>query len=277
MAIPDNSPRGPILLVGGGKMGGAMLAGWLKRGIAPRDILVIEPDAKSGSALREGFKVGVNDALPTQLERVPSLVVFAVKPQVLAVVAPPYKQFVGPDTAFLSIAAGKTIAFFERQLGSTAAIIRAMPNTPAAVGRGMTVLYANPATKPQQKDLCASLMSAVGEVRWAASEAQFDAVTALSGSGPAYVFLLIECLADAGIAAGLPADLAMDLARATVSGSGELAHQSSEPAETLRRNVTSPGGTTAAALEVRMASDGLKALMTRAIAAAARRSNELAD
>lgn len=258
-------------------MGGAMLAGWLKHGVAPADILVIEPDPTAGAALRERTKVAVSDILPGQLERAPSLVVFAVKPQVLAVVTPPYKRYAGPDTAFLSIAAGKTIAFFERHLGSEAAIIRAMPNTPAAIGRGITVLYANGATSKQQKALCETLMSAVGEVRWAANEAQFDAVTAVSGSGPAYVFLLIECLAEAGVAAGLPADLAMDLARATVAGSGELAHQSADPAETLRRNVTSPGGTTAAALDILMGKDGLKDLMTRAIAAAARRSKELAD
>jgi pyrroline-5-carboxylate reductase len=277
MSSSGNSHRGPILLVGGGKMGGAMLAGWLKNGVAPTDILVIEPDPKAGAALRASHKVGVSGAAPGQLEGAPSMVVFAVKPQVLATVAPPYKRFVGPDTAFLSIAAGKTIAFFERHLGADAAIIRAMPNTPAAVGRGITVLYANGAASSAQKEFCETLMTAVGEVRWAASEAQFDAVTAVSGSGPAYVFLLIECLAEAGIAAGLPADLARDLARATVAGSGELARQSSEPAETLRRNVTSPGGTTAAALEVLMGQDGLKALMTRAIAAAARRSRELAD
>jgi len=277
MSVSDTSPSGPILLVGGGKMGGAMLAGWLKHGVAPADILVIEPDQTAGAVLRDRYKVGVSDSLPERLDRAPSLVIFAVKPQVLAAVAPPYKRFVGPDTAFLSIAAGKTIAFFERHLGSNAAIIRAMPNTPAAVGRGITVLYANPAVSKAQKERCETLMKAVGEVRWATSESQFDAVTAVSGSGPAYVFLLIECLAEAGVAAGLPADLAMDLARATVAGSGELAAQSSERAETLRRNVTSPGGTTAAALEVLIGQDGLQDLMTRAIAAAARRSQELAD
>jgi pyrroline-5-carboxylate reductase len=152
-----------------------------------------------------------------------------------------------------------------------------MPNTPAAVGRGITVLYANGATSEEQMGFCETLMSTVGEVRWAVEEAQFDAVTAVSGSGPAYVFLLIECLAEAGVAAGLPAELAMDLARATVAGSGELAHHSDQPAETLRRNVTSPGGTTAAALEVLMGRDGLQELMTKAIAAAARRSKELAE
>jgi pyrroline-5-carboxylate reductase len=277
MSFPDNNRRGPILLVGGGKMGGAMLAGWLEHGIAASDIHVVEPDAKAGAALRDRYKITVHGTRPERLDQAPSLVVFAVKPQVLATVAPPYRQYVGPDTAFLSIAAGKTIAFFERHLGSDAAIIRAMPNTPAAVGRGITVLYANGATSEDQRDFCETLMTAVGAVRWAVSEAQFDAVTAVSGSGPAYVFLMIECLAEAGVAAGLPADLAMDLARATVTGSGELAYQSDETAETLRRNVTSPGGTTAAALEVLMGKDGLKDLMARAVAAAARRSKELAD
>jgi pyrroline-5-carboxylate reductase len=277
MSYADNRRRGPILLVGGGKMGGAMLAGWIKNGVDPTDILVIEPDRKSAASLHERYKVGVSDAAPERLEQPPTMVVFAVKPQVLATVAPPYKRYVGSDTAFLSIAAGKTIAFFERHLGPDAAIIRAMPNTPAAVGRGITVLYANGGTSEEQMGFCETLMASVGEVRWAVTEAQFDAVTAVSGSGPAYVFLLIECLAEAGVAAGLPADLAMDLARATVAGSGALAHQSSDPAETLRRNVTSPGGTTAAALEVLMGQDGLKELMTRAVAAAARRSKELAD
>jgi pyrroline-5-carboxylate reductase len=277
MSYADNKRRGPILLVGGGKMGGAMLAGWVKRGVDPSDILVVEPDPKTAAPLRERHKVGIAGAIPEHIDTPPTLVVFAVKPQVLATVAPPYRRYVGPDTAFLSIAAGKTIAFFERHLGSDAAIVRAMPNTPAAVGRGITVLYANGAASEEQMGFCETLMGAVGEVRWAINEAQFDAVTAVSGSGPAYVFLLIECLAEAGVAAGLPADLAMDLARATVAGAGELAYQSNDPAETLRRNVTSPGGTTAAALEVLMGKDGLTALMTRAIAAAARRSQELAD
>jgi pyrroline-5-carboxylate reductase len=254
-----------------------MLAGWVKRGVDPSDILVVEPDSTAAALLRERHKVGIADVIPEHIDTPPTLVVFAVKPQVLATVAPPYRRYVGPDTAFLSIAAGKTIAFFERHLGPDAAIVRAMPNTPAAVGRGITVLYANGAASEEQMGFCETLMGAVGEVRWAVNEAQFDAVTAVSGSGPAYVFLLIECLAEAGVAAGLPADLAMDLARATVAGAGELAHQSNDPAETLRRNVTSPGGTTAAALEVLMDKDGLQALMTRAIAAAARRSQELAD
>jgi pyrroline-5-carboxylate reductase len=277
MSYADNTRRGPILLVGGGKMGGALLAGWIKSGVAPADIIVIEPDHKAAAELRDRHHVTVRDTMPDSLERAPTLVLFAVKPQVLPTVAPPYKRYVGPATAFLSIAAGKTIGFFERHLGADAAVIRAMPNTPAAVGRGITVLYANGATSEEQMGFCETLMSAVGQVRWAVEEAQFDAVTAVSGSGPAYVFLLIECLAEAGVAAGLPAALATDLARATVAGSGELAHRADEPAEILRRNVTSPGGTTAAALEVLMGKDGLKDLMTKAIAAAARRSKELAE
>jgi pyrroline-5-carboxylate reductase len=267
--------------VGGGKMGAALLAGWLAEGVAASDVLVVEPHAETGQALAARHKVKVVADTPTSFERRPTLVLLAVKPQSLDAVAPLYKPFAQsksdePGTCFLSIAAGKTLGYFERHLGKDAAIVRAMPNTPAAVGRGMTVLIANGAVSEEQMDFCETLLRAVGEVRWATDESQFDAVTAVSGSGPAYVFLLIECLAQAGVEAGLPADLAMDLARATVAGSGELARQSSEPAATLRQNVTSPGGTTAAALAVLMDKDGLQPLMTKAIAAAAKRSKELA-
>ena len=278
MATAGHDNRsGPILLVGGGKMGGALLAGWLQRGVPATDILIIEPDTTAAAALRQTYNVEVASALPERLARAPALVLFAVKPQVLADVLQPYRALVGGDTVFLSIAAGKTLAFFERHLGAGAAIVRAMPNTPAAVGRGMTVLVANAPASAGQRQLCERLLTAVGEVRWTNDEGQIDAVTAVSGSGPAYVFLMIECLAQAGVEVGLPADLAMDLARATVAGAGELARQSRDPAETLRRNVTSPGGTTAAALAVLMADDGLGPLLTRAVAAATRRSKELAD
>jgi pyrroline-5-carboxylate reductase len=192
-------------------------------------------------------------------------------------VARHYRRFATPETVFLSIAAGKTLAFFSRQLGAEAAIVRAMPNTPAAIGRGITVACPNPYASAVQIALCDRLLAAAGEVAWVDDEALIDAVTAVSGSGPAYVFLLIECLAKAGIAAGLPADLAVRLARATVAGSGELARLSSEPAEVLRQNVTSPGGTTRAALDVLMAADGLETLMRKAVAAAAARSRELAE
>lgn len=276
MTSADTNRRGPIVLVGGGKMGAALLAGWLAEGVPASDVIVVEPHAETALALAGRHKVKVVTETPASFDRPPTLVLFAVKPQSLDAVAPLYKAFASPGTCFLSIAAGKTLGYFEQHLGKDAAIVRAMPNTPAAVGRGMTVLIANGAASEEQRDFCETLLRAVGEVRWAVEEAQFDAVTAVSGSGPAYVFLLIECLAQAGVEAGLPADLAMDLARATVTGSGELARQSDEPAATLRQNVTSPGGTTAAALAVLMGENGLQPLMTKAIIAAAKRSKELA-
>jgi pyrroline-5-carboxylate reductase len=190
---------------------------------------------------------------------------------------PAYRRFARPETLFLSIAAGKTIGYFERQLGGEAAIVRAMPNTPAAVGRGITVACANPRVAPAQRALADRLLAAVGEVAWVENETLLDPVTAVSGGGPAYVFLLIECLARAGAAAGLPEALAMRLARQTVIGSGELARQSAEPASVLRENVTSPKGTTFEALKVLMGEGGIEPIFVRAIAAAAARSRELAD
>ena len=190
---------------------------------------------------------------------------------------PAYRRFAAPGTLFLSVAAGKTLGYFERGLGSHVANVRSMPNTPAAVGRGITVCCANAHCSKEDRDLATALLSAVGEVHWVDDERLIDPVTAVSGGGPAYVFLLIECLAKAGEAAGLPAELAMRLARVTVTGSGELARLSDEPASTLRQNVTSPNGTTLEALKILMADDGLQPMLTRAIAAATRRSRELAD
>ncbi len=191
-------------------------------------------------------------------------------------VFPPLAKLAGPGTVVLSIAAGKSIASFEKHLAPGSAVVRAMPNTPAAIGRGITGAVANAAVTPAQKDACDALLSAVGEVVWVADERLIDAVTAVSGSGPAYVFYLAECLAEAGCAAGLPADLAMQLARATVTGAGELMHRSDVPAATLRQNVTSPGGTTAAALGVLMRGEsGLAALMREAVLAAEKRGREL--
>jgi len=260
-----------ILLIGCGKMGGALLAGWLDRGMSPTKIYVVEPApvAQKDVALVKEFA-----ALPKGLK--PDVVVFAVKPQALDEIAPAYKSYAQSGAVTLSIAAGKTIAVFERHLGASSAIVRTMPNTPAAVGRGITVACANPHVSAAQRAVCQSLLEAVGEVAWVDDEALLDPVTAVSGSGPAYVFLLIECLAEAGVAAGLSAELAQRLARATVIGSGELARLSDEDAAQLRKNVTSPGGTTAAALDVLMGKDGLAELMKRAVAAATRRSRELA-
>lgn len=267
-----------ILLVGCGKMGSALLRGWMARDVGPKSVNVVEPDSEAARELRSHFGVAVASS-PEGLapEMTADVVVFAVKPQALDEIAPHYRRFVDPGTVFLSIAAGKPVGFFERHLGEQAAIVRTMPNTPAAVGRGITAAFANERVTGNQREVCRQLLRAVGEVVWVDDEALLDAVTAVSGSGPAYVFLLIECLARAGVECGLPEDAAMRLARATVIGSGELAVQSDETAETLRRNVTSPGGTTEAALDVLMAEDGLQKLMNRAVAAAADRSRELAS
>jgi pyrroline-5-carboxylate reductase len=206
----------------------------------------------------------------------PDIVVLAVKPQTMNDVLPGLRRFVGASTTFLSIAAGKTIGYFRAGLGDAARIVRAMPNTPAAVRCGVTVCVSGPGVDDAAKARCGTLLSAVSEVLWTADEGLMDAVTAVSGSGPAYVFLLVEAMAEAGVKAGLPADMAMTLARATVAGSGELLRRSSEPAAQLRINVTSPGGTTAEALKVLMSDIGMQPLFDSAIAAATRRSKELA-
>lgn len=266
------------LLVGCGKMGGAMLQGWIERGSDPATITIVEPVEAAADQARSQFgvnSVGAADELAADYN--PEIVIFAVKPQGLDAIAPLYRRFAGAGTVFMSIAAGKPIQFFEQALGAAASIVRCMPNTPAAVRRGITAACPNAPVSDDQRAQCQGLLEAVGEVVWVEDEALIDPVTALSGSGPAYVFLMIECMAAAGVAAGLPADIAAKLARATVAGSGELARQSDEPADQLRRNVTSPGGTTEAALGVLMEDkDGLQQLMTRALDAATRRSRELA-
>ena len=273
------SGRRGLLLIGGGKMGGALLAGWLDRGMPADTIAIVEPDAPQAATLRQrhGVTVWATAAEAVRDDR-PAVVLFAVKPQVMDVVVPSYRDLAGPDTVFLSIAAGRTIASFEAMLGEYAIVVRAMPNTPAAVRRGITVACPNSRVSDAQVRHCHELLEAVGEVAWVDDESLMDAVTAVSGSGPAYIFLLAECLAEAGREAGLPGDLAERLARATVAGSGELLARSTETPAVLRRNVTSPGGTTAAALDVLMAEDGtgLQGLMTRAVAAATRRGKQLA-
>jgi len=269
-----------LVLVGCGKMGGALLRGWCApgrddsaAGLDPAGVLVVDPQADPAD-LPAGVTV-LRDATALPADLRPDAVVLAVKPQMMDAVLPAYARFAGTGT-FLSIAAGRTIGYFETHLGAGAAIVRSMPNTPAAIGRGITVAVANARVDAAGRALCDRLLQAAGAVAWVEDEGLLDAVTAVSGSGPAYVFLLVECLAAAGAAAGLPADLAMTLARATVSGAGELMHRSPEPADQLRRNVTSPNGTTQAALEVLMASPGLAGLMDQAVAAATRRSRELA-
>lgn len=253
-------------------MGSALMAGWIDRGTPADTIFVVDP---AGPELPDGVKGGADMSdIPTGFS--PSVVVLAVKPQVMDAVAAPYRDMVTPGTVFLSIAAGRNIASFEALLGGQAAIVRAMPNTPAAVGRGVTVLCANAHVAPAQRDVCEALLSAVGAVAWIEDEGLMDAVTGVSGSGPAYVFHLVEAMAAAGVAAGLPDELAMTLARETVAGSGELLARSPDDAATLRQNVTSPGGTTEAALGILMGEPGLTDLMTRAILRATSRSKELA-
>lgn len=270
----------PIVLVGCGKMGQALLAGWRASAGTVDRVIVVEPDPPTATDIGAHYAVDVVagiDALPQDLE--PKAVVFAVKPQTLGIVANAYGRFAGDTCVFLSIAAGRTIAGLAASLPPGAAIVRAMPNTPAAVGRGATVACASPTTSAPQRAFCQRLLEAVGMVAWVEDEGLLDAVTALSGSGPAYVFHLAECLAAAGTAAGLPRGLADALARQTIIGAGELLLRSPEPAADLRRNVTSPGGTTAAALAVLTGgedgSESFATLINAAVEAATRRAREL--
>jgi pyrroline-5-carboxylate reductase len=266
---------GTVVLVGCGQMGSAMLRGWLKSGAASRFVAVEPMGVPEPLASSPGV-----DACRAASELAgmlaPDAVVFAVKPQVIHDIVPAYRRFVRPQTVFMSIAAGTTISGLARHLGD-AAIVRVMPNTPAAIGRAISVACANKQTTSAQRSLCDALLAAIGESAWVEDEGLLDAVTAVSGSGPAYVFLLIETLAEAGVKVGLPEELALRLAKATVAGAGELARVSSEMPARLRENVTSPGGTTRAALDVLMAADGVAALMARAVAAATARSRELAS
>ncbi len=267
--VMDEIERRGLVLLGCGKMGSAMLAGWLGRGLPAGAVWVIDP-APSDWLVARG--VHLNEALPAD----PAVVLVAVKPQVMRGALPQLAPLGGGGVLFVSVAAGIPIAAYEEMLGGQTPVIRAMPNTPAAVGRGITAMVGNAQVTPAQADMAEALLSAVGQVVRLEDEGQMDAVTAVSGSGPAYVFYLIEALAAAGEAEGLAPDLALRLARATVAGAGALAEESGEDPAQLRVDVTSPGGTTAAALEVLMdAQNGLGPLMRRAVGAAADRSREL--
>jgi pyrroline-5-carboxylate reductase len=263
---------GTIVLAGAGKMGGAMLTGWLARGLDAGKLVVIEPapSPEIGALAKRGVRLNPS---PKDVGDVATLVV-ALKPQSFREAGAALKPFTASSTLVVSIMAGTPIAVLEQVCGGSA--VRAMPNTPASIGRGITVAVAAKKVSAAQRAIADALLSAIGSVEWVHDENLIDAVTAVSGSGPAYVFLLAEELARAGVAAGLPLELATKLARETVAGSGELLHRSDLASATLRQNVTSPGGTTAAALEVLMSKDGLQQLMIRAVAAATRRSKELA-
>lgn len=266
------SPSTSIVLVGAGNMGGAMLSGWLKKGVPGASVTVLDPSPSEAIRTVLAEAGARHAATPEGLAA--DILFLAVKPQVMEKVLPPLKSVVGENTVVVSVAAGKTLAFLENYLGA-AAMVRAMPNTPAMVGRGVTGAYANPKVTENQREQVQTLLKVSGPVEWVANESDINSVTAVSGSGPAYVFYLVECMAEAGRKLGLPADLAMRLARETVSGAGELLHQSPEDASKLRQNVTSPGGTTAAALEVLMADDAMQPLFDKAIAAARKRAEEL--
>jgi pyrroline-5-carboxylate reductase len=272
MDLSPIAARGLVLL-GCGKMGGALLEGWLARGVAPASVTVLEPKPSPRLAALAADGLRLNADLP----EAPAVAVLAVKPQMMGAALPRLAALGGGTTLFVSIAAGTPIASFEAALGPNTPIVRTMPNTPAAIGRGVTALVGNAHVDGAGLGLAEALMQAVGRTVRLPDEALMDAVTAVSGSGPAYVFLLIEALAAAGEAEGLDRGLALELARATVAGAGALAESSDKAPAQLRVDVTSPGGTTAAALEVLMKEDeGLAALLRRAVEAAARRSRELA-
>jgi pyrroline-5-carboxylate reductase len=264
---------GLIVLCGAGKMGGALLDGWLNAGLDPAKVAVIEPAAAPSTTALTARGLRLNPD-PSTLTDVTAIVV-AVKPQTADQAMPAIAPMAGASTVVVSIMAGRTLQFLARSLKNARAFVRAMPNTPASIGRGVTVAVPLQVSQAQ-RELAHRLLAATGTVEWVEDEGLLDAVTAVSGSGPAYVFLLAEALAEAGAAVGLPRELADKLARETVAGSGELLHRSTLDAATLRANVTSPGGTTAAALEVLMGGDGLARLMKKAVAAATERSRKLA-
>ena len=264
---------GTLALAGAGKMGTAMLRGWLNAGLDAEGITVMEPASSDElAALQKAHGFALNPPLaPT-----PDVLVLAVKPQSLHAAAPLLQDFAGPQTLVVSVIAGKTLGDLAARFPRVHAFVRVMPNTPAAVGRGAAAGAANPSVSATQRGWTETLLRTVGMFDWVADEALIDAVTALSGSGPAYVFALVEAMARAGEAVGLPLDLAMRLARATVEGAGELlAREPGIPAAILRQNVTSPGGTTAAALAILQGEDSLDGLLARAVRAARDRARQL--
>lgn len=263
-----------LVLVGAGKMGGAMLDGWLSAGLEPKRITIIDPlpsEELTKQAQSHGFAINPD---PSK-QKAPEVLVLGIKPQMLDAASSTLKPLASASTLVVSILAGKTIGNLASRLPDARAIVRAMPNLPASVGRGITGAVGNSAVSAKQKEQAHFLLSGVGRVEWVEDESLIDAVTGVSGSGPAYVFYLVECLAKAAEAEGLPADLAQRLARATIEGAGELLHRSELSPATLRQNVTSPGGTTAAGLQILMAETGLEPLVKATVHAARKRAEEL--
>ena len=271
MAFMTVSEKGLVLL-GCGKMGSAMLQGWLADGLKPSSVYVLDPFPSEWLHELEEKGLNLNKTLPQE----PAVCIIAVKPQMMGEALPSLKVIARTDTVFLSIAAGTSIESFQSVLGNNCKIVRAMPNTPAAIGQGISALIGNSNSSNHDIKLCETLLQAVGDTVVLESESQMDAVTAVSGSGPAYVFHLIEALAAAGVDQGLSAQLAMKLAKKTVAGAGALAFHSEESPEQLRVNVTSPGGTTQAALEILMdVETGFPKVLLEGVKAAANRSKEL--
>ncbi len=262
-----------IVLVGAGNMGGAMLGGWLENGISPTNVCVLDPNPSPAVATLIA-KYNLCHEISANNMLAPDVLLVAVKPQIMGDVLGSVQHLAGENTVSISVAAGKTLEFMKLHLGDKA-LVRTMPNTPCMVQRGITVACANEKTTNLQKEHTTQLLRAIGSVEWVEDEALIDAVTAVSGSGPAYVFHLAEALGDAGIVAGLPQELARKLALETIAGAGEMMMQSDLSPTTLRENVTSPNGTTQAALEVLMGKGGFPTLLQQAVNAAAKRSREL--
>lgn len=269
----DTFPEAKILLIGAGKMGGALLAAWLKKGATPQSLTVVETDA---AAVRKLASENIQVVIAAEeITEAPDCIVLAVKPQSMDALLPQLAGKFGAAPLYLSIAAGKTLPYFVQYLGD-APVVRAMPNMPAIIGKGISALIANARTSEKQKQLAESLLRAAGEVVWLDDESLMDVVTAVSGSGPAYVFLFMEALVQAGVAQGLPEEMAKKLALYTVRGSAKLALKSGESLEQLRKDVTSPGGTTEVALQKFAENSDFRTLIKRAVAAAVKRSRELA-
>jgi pyrroline-5-carboxylate reductase len=263
---------GPVMLVGAGKMGLALAKGWLDAGLPPSNLVLVDPSpSDAAQALADDYGLVIS---PEAVGLEPNVLVLAVKPQIIGPVLESLDAVTGVHTVVVSIAAGISLATLSDGLGTTK-VVRSMPNTPAQIGKGITGAVAGAGIEPADRDAASALLGAAGPVVWFEAEGDLDAVTAVSGSGPAYVFNLVEALAAAGVAQGLPETVAMQLARQTVIGSAALLEADSAPASVLRQNVTSPNGTTAAALAVLMADDGLAPLMARAVDAARKRSEEL--
>ncbi|WP_025899724.1 pyrroline-5-carboxylate reductase [Sneathiella glossodoripedis] len=264
-----------IMLIGCGNMGRAMLGGWIEQGTKPNDVVVIDPSPENQEKAAKMGCRAFSSPLLVEENYQPNVILLAVKPQIIADVIDSYKKYTDAGALVISIAAGTRINRFEDSFGSSAAIIRTMPNTPAAIRKGMMVSVGNGNVQEKHRKICDDLMRAIGTTAWVEDEGLMDAVTGLSGSGPAYVFYMVEAMQKAGVAAGLPEDLALLLAKTTVAGAGALALDAAESVEQLRVNVTSPNGTTAAGLSVLMAEDGLAPLMEKTVAAATKRSKEL--